>query len=56
MREQAQGLEVSEKQIEILARRLLPEIRRFFTDENVRKEFDTNSIYNTRQRRRKMVK
>ena len=40
MREQAQGLEVSEKQIEILAKRLLPEIRRFFADDNVRKEFE----------------
>ena len=39
MREQAQSIEVSEKQIEILARRLLPEIRKFFADEEVRKEF-----------------
>ena len=40
MREQAQSIEISEKQIEILARRLLPEIRRFFADESVRKEYE----------------
>lgn len=40
MREQTQGMEVSEKQIEILARRLLPEIRKFFADEMIRKEFE----------------
>jgi hypothetical protein len=40
MREQEQRIEVSEKQIEILARRLLPEIRKFFSDENIRKEFE----------------
>ena len=40
MREQAQSIKVSEKQIEILARRLLPEIRRFFADENIRKEYE----------------
>jgi len=39
MRERTQSIEVSEKQIEILARRLLPEIRKFFADENVKKEF-----------------
>ena len=39
MREQAQNIEISEKQIEILARRLLPEIRKFFADEEIRKEF-----------------
>jgi hypothetical protein len=39
MRERTQGIRVSEKQIEILARRLLPEIRKFFADENVKKEF-----------------
>ena len=39
MREQTQSIEVSEKQIEILARRLLPEIRKFFADEETRKEF-----------------
>ena len=35
-----QGFEVSEKQIEILARRLLPEIKKFFADENIPKEFE----------------
>jgi len=39
LREQAQNIEISEKQIEILARRLLPEIRKFFADEEIRKEF-----------------
>ena len=39
MRERTQGIEVSEKQIEILARRLLPEIKKFFADKNVKKEF-----------------
>ena len=39
MRERAQGIKVSEKQIEILARRLLPEIRKFFANEEVKKEF-----------------
>ena len=34
-----QVIEVSEKQIEIFARRLLPEINKFFADENVQKEF-----------------
>lgn len=33
-------MEVSEMQIELLARRLLPEIRRYFTDEGVRREFE----------------
>ena len=40
MRERTQSIKVSEKQIEILARRLLPEIRKFFADENIRKEFE----------------
>lgn len=39
MREQTQGIKVSEKQIEILARRLLPEIRKFFADADIQKEF-----------------
>ena len=30
----------SDKQTEIFARRLLPEIKRFFADEDVRKEFE----------------
>ena len=37
---QMQGLEVSEKQIEIFARRLLPEIKKYFADENIQKEFE----------------
>ena len=36
---QSHGIEVSEKQIEIFARRLLPEIKKFFADEEIRKEF-----------------
>ena len=39
-KEQAQGLDISEKQIELLARRLLPEIKKFFADEDIRKEFE----------------
>ena len=35
-----QGIEVSEKQIEIFARRLLPEIKKFFANEEIRKEFE----------------
>ena len=35
-----QEIEVSEKQIEIFARRLLPEIKKFFADEEIRKEFE----------------
>ena len=38
--EQPPSLEVSEMQIEIFARRLLPEIKRFFADENIRQEFE----------------
>ena len=37
---QTPSIEVSEQQIEIFARRLLPEIKRFFTDENIRLEFE----------------
>jgi len=37
---QAQNLEVSEKQIEVFARRLLPAIKKFFADEDIRKEFE----------------
>jgi len=40
MSDRAEIIEVSEKQVEILARWLLPEIRKFFSDENVRKEFE----------------
>jgi len=35
-----QGLSVSDKQIEILARRLLPQIKKFFADEDIQKEFE----------------
>jgi len=35
-----QGLNISDKQIEILARRLLPPIKKFFADEDIRKEFE----------------
>ena len=38
--EQAYGVEISSKQIEILARRLLPEIKKFFANEDIRKEFE----------------
>ena len=37
---QENGLEISEKQIEILARRLLPQIKKFFADGDIRKEFE----------------
>jgi len=30
----------AEKQIEVFARRLLPEIKRFFADEDIRNEFE----------------
>ena len=32
-------LNISDKQTEILTRRLLPEIKKFFADENIQKEF-----------------
>ena len=34
------SIEISDKQIEIFARRLLPEIKRFFADEDIRREFE----------------
>ena len=37
---QVQGLNISEEQIEILARRLLPGIKKFFADDNIRNEFE----------------
>jgi len=37
--EQINGVEIPEKQIEIFARRLLPEIKRFFWDKKVQHEF-----------------
>jgi len=36
---QESGAKISEKQIEIFARRLLPEIIRFFANENINREF-----------------
>jgi len=33
-------LEISDKQVEILARRLLPEIKRYFANEKIRREFE----------------
>ena len=39
-KKQKHDIEISEKQIEIFARRLLPEIKKFFADENIRKEFE----------------
>jgi len=38
--EQPTAIELTEKQIEIFARRILPEIKRFFADENVKREFE----------------
>ena len=35
-----QGLNISDKQIEILARRLLPQIKKFFANEDIQKEFE----------------
>jgi hypothetical protein len=32
--------DISDQQIEIFARRLLPEIKKFFADENIRLEFE----------------
>ena len=37
---QAQGLDITDKQIEIFARRLLPEIKKFFANEDIRREFE----------------
>ena len=36
----APSIDVSERQIEIFARRLLPEIKRCFADEAIRQEFE----------------
>ena len=36
---EATNNEITEKQIEVLARRMLPEIKKFFADEKVRLEF-----------------
>jgi len=32
-------IKFSHKQVEMFARRIMPEIKRYFTDENVKKEF-----------------
>jgi len=40
MSDRIQRIEISDKQIEIFARRLLPEIKKFFANENIRKEFE----------------
>jgi len=37
---QAPHIAITEKQIEVLARRLLPTVKRFFADEDVRREFE----------------
>ena len=37
---QTSPLEISDKQIEILARRFLPEIKKFFADEDVQQAFE----------------
>jgi len=37
---QSQGIEISNEQIEIFARRLMPEIKRFFADEDIQREFE----------------
>ena len=37
---QSHSIEISDKQIEIFARRLLPEIKRFFANEDIRREFE----------------
>ena len=34
------NLNITDKQIEIFARRLLPQIKKFFADEDIRKEFE----------------
>ena len=37
---QSQSIKISDEQIEIFARRLMPEIKRFFADEDIRREFE----------------
>jgi len=44
------GIEVSDRQIEIFARRLLPEIKRYFADEAIRKEFEDWQMNRQRER------
>ena len=36
---QTMDIEISEKQIELFARRLLPDIKLFFGDEDIKREF-----------------
>jgi len=38
--EQAQIIEFTEQQIEIFARRMLPEIKRYFADDSIQREFE----------------
>jgi len=38
--EQITGVEIPEKEIEMFARRLLPEIKRFYSDRDTRAEFE----------------
>jgi len=40
LRETTPKIVVTEKQIEVLARRLLPEIKRYFGNEEVQKDFE----------------
>ena len=37
---QESGAKIPEKQIEMFARRLLPEIKKFFADEDMQEEFE----------------
>jgi hypothetical protein len=37
---QIYGFEITDKQIEVFARRLMPEIKRYLADEDVRREFE----------------
>ena len=37
---QSHNIEFSDDQIEIFARRMLPALRRYFADENVKREFE----------------
>ena len=37
---QSPGIVITEKQIEVFARRLLPEVKKFYADEGIRREFE----------------
>ena len=39
-KESTQKIEYSEEQVEMFARRVMPLIKRYFADENVKKEFE----------------